>query len=82
MEEGMEVGAHPQDGSFLPAHTFKGPKEGYHFTTGALGTGYYSVDRVALADKHLDEPAVGSDVAPGLSLHHVTFMRQTSCCSR
>ena len=38
-----------QRGAFLPAPTFEGSKPGYEFSTGALGTGYYSTDQDLLA---------------------------------
>jgi hypothetical protein len=44
------VGASEDGAEFVPAATFERPRDGYAFTTGVQGTGYYRLDAVRTED--------------------------------
>jgi len=64
-EEGQEEEALPEDCRFLPATAFTGTKDGYHFTTGAQGTGYYSIHGPDPAAVKCSKPAADDNNAAG-----------------
>jgi hypothetical protein len=81
-EDGQEEEALPEDGRFLPATAFTGSKDGYYFTTGTQGTGYYSVQGPeSAAEKSssgAEKPAANGDSAAGTA-HHVVEYGVTGC---
>jgi hypothetical protein len=65
-EDPSKLGSYLPDSSFIPSETFEGPREGYVYTSGPSGIGYY-LNRPPVPDKKLPPYEIPTGVTSKLT---------------